>query len=406
MDTDSSTENGLVISSSGQGSTSSPWARRDRLKGIALAAVFAFLLPACNSDTPASGDGSPSADHGGGADIQVSWDYVPSDLPVCGKEQFSADRAPANLLFVLDGSASMGTGIQGGTRWSAAGGAIEAILKGSTGMRFGLRTFPSGKKQIDGKCLSDRYAQLQVNVGPVATTKVPIECYLGLTTTGCGSIKPVELIVGTPINQALEGSLKYLTTLYKGEGPKAMILLTDAMPVGCMNNSIDDAIATAKAAAAAGVTVYVLGVDVDASGGALAAVRNANASRIAEAGGGKRTPTCVGATPTPNNACSYNIRDTSFQNDMLKALQDISGRLLSCTFKMPQGKNVDPNKVNIAVKTTAGEQKPKKDTAHGDGWDFSDGGKSITLYGPICTAVKSDPKAEVTILVGCKTIIK
>jgi len=375
--------------------------------GAALSLLFAC---GCGgSVTPAGGgySGNGNYGHGNGSGggnsggNSAGGNTGVNGLPTCATSSHVAERQPPSILLLVDASASMGFGLPSGeSRWTAGAKAITAILDESPdAYRFGLRTFPSARGIGGTKCQAPSYQKLQVDIGPRAQTRQPIACHVG-TAVGCNGIKPVELIVGTPINAALRGAAERLSQ-DKSAGARVIVLVTDGMPIGCAPNTVGDIVATASGAHKQHqIRTYVMSVDTTSL---LAAVRNANASQIAAAGGGKRTPGCVPTSPDAATSCAYHIRDANFRKDMEKALRDVAGRSLGCVFKVPSGANSDPDKVNVVFERDGKRIVVPRDPERKDGWDYEDGGGSVRLFGGVCAAVEAEPAAGVTIEVGCKT---
>jgi hypothetical protein len=332
-----------------------------------------------------------AGDPGLRGDVSVTADSVIDEDSSCASESFDGTRIPPNLLVLLDRSGSMK-----GAKWTGTTNALNSLVtKSADDMKFGLKFFAYPDTT---SCSVDMYAKPEVPVAALSTTRSPMQCWMG-TASGCSGITPVTPGADTPMNAALAGAIKYMKTTYVGEGTRVVILMTDGDPNGC--GTIDDVITTAATAPAAPdpkVLVYVIG----APGGTVA-----NLSRVAAAGGGKRTPTCTAATSDPTLACNYQIGDATFEKDLLAALEDIKGKALTCTFKLPTGGDagtIDPAKVNVNFTDGSGKTVTlSKDPSHANGWDYSDGGTTVTVYGPDCDVLKTDGKAKVQIVLGCKT---
>jgi len=89
------------------------------------------------------------------------------------------------------------------------------------------------------------------------------------------------------------------------------------------------------------------------------------------------------------------------------ALAAIGGAALSCTYDVPpRDGTFDPNLVNVQLKAGATSNDVPRDTSRRDGWDYSDDGKQINLYGPACDAAKSTTNGAVSILYGCPSVLR
>ena len=125
-------------------------------------------------------------------------------------------------------------------------------------------------------------------------------------------------------------------------------------------------------------------------------------SDLAFTGNSARTPGCQAAAD-----CHYQLGTSTFGTDLQAALDDIRGRALTCEFAVDADPSrVDPTRVNVDV-TPSGAATPTlvpRDTNHANGWDYSDGMRSVILYGAACSQVMTDPGVRVQILFGCPTV--
>ncbi len=61
------------------------------------------------------------------------------------------------------------------------------------------------------------------------------------------------------------------------------------------------------------------------------------------------------------------------------------------------------------VVTTADGQEVEifRDVSHVDGWDYTDGTQTkIQLFGPACALYKSAAQNQITIILGCETVVR
>ena len=362
------------------------------------------------------GDGAGGGDLGGGDDSGgfnfadggdeggLTLDGAPTEDAridpdsACASSKYDAKRIPPNLYVLFDHSGSMKE-ITAGTasKWDGSTKALTALVTDSgDDLKVGLKFFPAKDTK---SCDLALYATPDVAVAPLATSRKPIECWLG-TATGCPGITAETPGGNTPMAIALQGAIEYMKKTYVGDGTRVVVLFTDGDPNGC--GSIADVITAATVGPAAPtppVLVYVIG----APGGTVS-----NLSRVAAAGGGKRFAACVPDTSDATKACHYQIGAADFEKDLLAALADIKGKALTCTFDIPStsggdGGTVDPGKVNVDFTDAKGTVTLPKDTSHANGWDYTDGGKTITIYGPDCDKLKSDAAATIQLIFGCKT---
>jgi hypothetical protein len=312
----------------------------------------------------------------------------------CAVATSAGERVPPNILLLFDHSGSMSTTEGGQTRWASATGAINDLLpKLPTDIRLGLKFFEA----IQGDtCASATYSKPDVAIGPIASTSKSIQCWIGKAT--CPGITAASPSGLTPMMYGEQGAVTYMKGLAL-DGNKVIILITDGTPEDSCSptSTVSGVVAAANAGKIANVTTYVIGVP----GGDIAAL-----SQVASAGGGKRTPTCVANTTDATKACHYQIGSGNVQADLLKALDDITGKSLTCVFKVPAASGdagVDPTQVNVNLTVGGMSSTLNKDTAHMSGWDYTDGGTTITLYGAPCTTVLTDGTSKVDILLGCPT---
>jgi len=76
-------------------------------------------------------------------------------------------------------------------------------------------------------------------------------------------------------------------------------------------------------------------------------------------------------------------------------------------FAIPDGQNADPDYVNVEVDLGGAVAQLYKDSAHADGWDYTDSSHTkVQLFGPSCDKFKASADAKVSLILGCKTIAK
>jgi hypothetical protein len=125
-----------------------------------------------------------------------------------------------------------------------------------------------------------------------------------------------------------------------------------------------------------------------------------NLSKVAKAGATGRTANCEAT-----NDCFYALNAATFQQDIKQAFAEISLQAFDCTFNLPAGNALtDPSKTNVEIETPTGTHAISKDTNHQNGWDYLPNGTQIQLYGQACQDMKSQEKAKVNIVIGCKTV--
>jgi hypothetical protein len=201
-------------------------------------------------------------------------------------------------------------------------------------------------------------------------------------------------------------------------GQKYVVLITDGIPtyaLNCEGNGMPNQmpppptqplIDESAAAMAEGIRTFVIG-----SPGSEGAV--ASLSAMASQGGTARAG-CSDAGPT------YCHLDMTTEPDFSTALntaleQVIAGIPLTCDFNIPPppaGQVLDRNKVNVTYTDGSGMATPIGRDASLDmlecnnGWQYNADYTQVTLCGELCDAVKADPMATVTIVLGCQTRVE
>ncbi len=323
----------------------------------------------------------------------------------CMTTTADAQRRSANILILLDRSGSMTTrsGNTGPTRWEAATAGIRALLQRlDDETQVGLTLFPSPRGSTDSAAT---YATPTVAVAPLRTSRAGILSALNAGPNG-----------NTPMTCAMDGSRQYYQA-FTGEGSRNIILITDGQPsnectgqpvlppcnllppdLACIERydrmrqtMVQVQVAMARALVPS-VRTFVAGTPT-ASDEFL--------SDLAFQGGSARTPDCRNT-----RTCHYSLREGTFEADIAMALEDIRGRTLTCEFAVDADPSrVDPQRVNVSVRgAMSPERTLPRDVDHRDGWDYSDGMRSIVLYGPACETVRTDSMVRVQILFGCPTI--
>jgi hypothetical protein len=191
---------------------------------------------------------------------------------------------------------------------------------------------------------------------------------------------------GTPTGDAINAATAYLKTL-TDPNPKFILLATDGEP-SCNGTSKDttgartQAVSAVTAAATAGFKTFVVGVATTKASDEQVLNDLANA-------GGEAAP---GSNPL---ATKFYLAST--QDQLVTALQTITGQVASCTFDLTA---VPPDPTNIAVHVD--NTKAPQDTNKADGWDYSTpDDKQITIYGSWCQKIKDANANTVNFVFGC-----
>lgn len=321
----------------------------------------------------------------------------------------TAKAKPANLLFQLDVSGSMNCpatdtssatcAASAGSRWSVFRTKLkETLAKLPDQNGAGLMHYPTGTGTFSGNPTGCIPQAPDVAVGLLPSTRSAIGAALdGRTPAG-----------GTPTHDAVKVALAQLQKV-TAPGNKFLVLATDGNATFCDGCDIscdsaalatdsDAMVSEVAAAAKAGVRTFVIGVPGSQNFRAIL-------SRLAEAGGTAISPTCSNSGP---NYCHYDMTTaTDFGAALQAALAAIGGAALSCTYDIPNNDgSFDASLVNVNFETGGKASPILRDPTRKDGWDYSDDGKQIVLYGPACDGAKTTTDGTVTILYGCPTVIR
>jgi hypothetical protein len=343
------------------------------------------------------GDGSLSADAG------------------CAKAQAKATRAPVYMQFVQDGSGSMGQS----HKWQAVVPALEGLFtsfEDDPGIAAGLIVFADS---LD--------TTLTTGPGPYPEGPDVLLGYVNATQ----DTALVNRLSGmpnsnTPTYYALQGGYSQLEgympqSPVQPNGQKVLVLITDGVPTDhncslkqagtnyAMNPCVLMAAAEyAKASPAGPILTFVIGV------GPFPNTSQADYDPVflgymGQAGGGAPKNCNPNETQNPANLCYLEVDPTQatsatqLQQAFTDALQTIRGQVLSCTFPLETTGlgAVDPAKVNVQVDGTT---VPQSST---NGWSYDNPTKptSIQFNGQACDTLKSETNANVSIVLGCATVV-
>jgi uncharacterized protein YegL len=321
------------------------------------------------SSSSGTGAGGFSFDGGqGGGDTDAA----------CTSTSAAAHHIPLDIVFLLDQSGSM----QEGEKWTTVSTVLPQFFNdpAQDGIGAGMLFFPYSPWDCD---LSD-YENLTV---PLAD--LPANAF-NLTN----AIPATALGVGTPTYPALQGALMQATA-YQDANPThkvIVVLTTDGDPNGCDGFIPDIAGLASGALNYDGVQTYVIGVP-----GATIA----NLDQIAFEGG---------------TTSAYDVtNDISQFSSKIAQIRQVA---LGCDFPIPPppaGQTLNPADVNFSytpngsgMPTTLLRVNDAADCNNQPGWYYDNNAAPtvITLCPASCSTVQSDPKGEVNVLFGCKSIFK
>jgi hypothetical protein len=356
---------------------------------------------------PTNGGGSGAATGGG-------------DFAKCATSTSMADLRPVNMFIQFDRSGSMmyendGT-LLAVDKWAQAVSALTSFFTDveSDGLSIALRFFPHNDPAAGcvGATLAGRggggtpmpmpgmscdpvaCAQPLVPLGTLlAAPGDPQESALLAALAGATPNSPStpEGQTYTPMYPALEGALQWARTMQaqKPEERFVVVLVTDGDPTAC-EIQIPRIAALAEAARMeAGINTYAIGIQGS---------QEDTMNQIAVAGGTER---------------AYFSGDAqTAQRDLLAALKQIRGNVLTCNYQFPVGDNVDINKINVqftgpgAMSAPLARTEATKCDAGGWYYDNPTAPTSISLCESTCQQVQGAGQAKIEIVVGCETRVR
>jgi hypothetical protein len=288
------------------------------------------------------------------------------DLKNCGAKAFKLERAPAQILIVLDRSGSMGEIVAGvpGNKWMNVTGALnETVTATNTSVLWGLKFFPNPTNCVvpDG-----------VEVPIAAMNSMPVATAIAGTLPN-GS---------TPTALAVTKAVAYL----KGLGtntPKYIVLATDGLPnckVGGGQGTMDPdgAVMALQAAAADGFHTFVVGI----------------ATVMTQADTTLSAMAVAGMEPRAGDPKYYPVASRA---DLVGALGLITGQVTNCVFPLDQA---PPSTGDLTVKVN-GATVPR-DPMHMTGWDLTANNAAVQIYGSFCDTLKAGGAGDqIEIIYGC-----
>jgi hypothetical protein len=314
------------------------------------------------------------------------------DADVCGLEKFDLERKPAELMLVLDRSASMQDPAEGSTattpKWDLVVPAVnQVITETNTSLSWGMKVYPErppGATTEPAECTP---------TGVTNRIDVPMAANNAATVTGAVTATRPDGN-GTPTGAAIDAAVTYLKSLTT-DNKKYILLATDGEPscYGTVNALGKDstqartyAVQAVGAAATAGFHTFVVGVAT--SKASATSVLN----MMAMAG--------LEARPDPNPlATKYYLANT--KDELVSALKVITGQISNCIFPL---KRPPPVPENIAVKVSG--TKAPQDPTHQDGWDYTGPDYTgVIVYGSWCEMIKTSAANMVEITYGCPGIV-
>jgi von Willebrand factor type A domain len=352
------------------------------------------LLMACSAGgggNDASGIGTPGGGSGanGGAPSYAGASILDlggmgngaggGDVPngECGHKDFNLQRKPAEILIVLDRSASMKqppAGSTGTTKWDlVVPGVNEVVTQTNSSVSWGLKVFPEGE---GSECVAGAVTNaIPVMIAPSNATPVTAAV---TATTPAGN--------GTPTGDAIKAAVTYLKTL-TDSNPKFILLATDGEP-SCAGTKKDSTAARPYAvqavtdAATAGFKTFVVGVATTKD----TATQALNDMAVA------------GEVPRGDaNPLATKFYLASTKDELVQSLKEITGQVSSCVFDLT---SPPPDASNIAVKVNGVKAPP--DPTRMNGWAYtSNDYLQVEVFGSWCDQIKAADSNSVNFILGC-----
>ena len=321
----------------------------------------------------------------------------PTEDANCGHRNFDVTRRPADLLLLIDRSASMiehdvtGLGGQQVTRAQAAKDAVnQAIQQTEAAIEWGLKMFPEGNTAY---C--------------VVTPKVDADLALNNYAKISGVINADAFDGdGTPTAAAVSAADTYLTN-FQDSNAKYIVLATDGEPSSddknqCTGDFANPDVKTAAVnavatAASHGFKTFVIGVNTSSSS-------NVTLNRLAQAGQTANPAIAAGEDITSSKDTTQHYYAAADAQGLVDSLSQITGQISDCRFSLGAPPPA-PDNVVVKISDASGSRvRVPLDTSHSDGWDYTGADQlTIQVYGTWCDKVKAHTANNaVSIIFGCK----
>lgn len=399
---------------------------------VVAAGLCAELVGCGTSSEPsalmAASGGHSSMSTGGAASGGVGGGEMAIDLPFGGRNPDSspdqdegcvftptpAHLQPLTMLVLFDRSTSMvrGPDPETGlprwdpTRWDTAASALKAFIQDplTDGLGLALRFFPDDRPAagcLTPTCDAAACSQPLIEAARLTAELAPQDAH------EAALLDAIELAIptlnedgGTPTAAALEGAVAWAKNhqVQHPDERTAIVMVTDGSPTGCerriwyMTAPLSDALSY-------GIRTYFIGL-TDSEGEGL---REDLMEELASAGG----------TEKP-----YFIEDgSSAASELVQTFSTVQGKARICDFILPEstslGEPIDPARVNVRLSTSDGEDTDfvkvlsPANCDESMAWHYDDEAQPqrIQLCPSACEWVSGDLDADVTLLVGCDSII-
>jgi hypothetical protein len=362
-----------------------------------------------------TGNGTDGAGGLFGATASVGTGNVPDSG--CAATQSKAEQVPLDMYIMFDQSGSMTEAAGNTTRWDAITTALKAFVEqpDAAGIGVGIQYFPISSGMactpfcttnadcgVCGPCVVMGFFGVcqgvnneGCDVAAYAKPEVAIAPLPGVAPSIVASMNAHSPSGGTPTSAALQGAIDHAKAwaTQNADHVVVTVLATDGDPTNCDTNLNNiNAIAAAGANGVPKILTFVIGV-----GNSSAALNG-----IANAGG--------------TGQAYFVDSNQNATDEFLKAMNEIRGAALACSYLIPQPTmgDLDFGNVNVQFVPAGGEPViiPKVNSiaecpASGFAWFYDNNTepKQIVMCDATCETIKKDPDGEVSILIGCETIV-
>jgi hypothetical protein len=306
----------------------------------------------------------------------------------CGLQQFAPTPKNADILLVLDRSASMQDPPDSSTtasKWSIVVPTLNAVITGTdTSVLWGMKSFPEGS----GSACVAGSVTTAIDVGIAAGNAAAVTAAINATTPAGN---------GTPTGDAIDAAVTYLKSL-SDSNPKYIVLATDGEPSCAAIPSSENtsgaktyAVSAITSAKTAGFPTFVIGIATsDASD-------TATLNAMADAGG--EVPASASNPLAPHFYLANNTAT------LTAALDSITGQISSCLFPLAMPPPVPNDPTKLGVYLGSAMTKIPNDPTMADGWAYTDTNDSaVEVFGSWCTMIQTAGAGAVQIIYGCATI--
>lgn len=405
--------------------------------GVSLTAALAAAcgttgdstFPATENPTVDGGAGPPSSTP------EFDESVVPSSrdpFEACATAEGEALASPVYLLVVLDGSRSMAQNPDGSAspKWAAARDALDSAFesfasRSDPSFGVGLTVFCDAN---DTTCRDDPTDSRISWAGPYDDPDVPIRAVDAEHRSALRRrIVETQPNHGTPTYEVLDGQLRVLDAFepappLRPGGRKVLVFISDGvpdedMPKGREDPSDTDGEAKASKAIVASMSraVTTFSVGVGELSPLVTSIYDPRfMADLALAGGAAKEGCSPDEIADEAKMCHFQI--TPGQKDAReltaefeRALESIRTTVAPCEYELQRTgeESMDTSNVNVVFTDGRGE-KSVVHKSDADGWSFDDPRTPtrVHLHGEACARVKADRGGKVTVVLGCKTVIR